>query len=864
MALAVISSLMAFVVSPANAQTATAPEGVGNLNPSSGFDDKDQLSDFFDGVDSTAHLTAIASPRADRVQWFVCAGTATTPAVGGGSCTAIGEDTTGVQAVASSGSGQDFNAGSLEAYEFNWDIPSAFDDDATTYNIVTRACNGAASANTQGAGAGSQSGVPENCRDTVDSGIDLDDGSTPNLAGQDIQTGEIVSFCTGTLNECNPTTVTNGTGTGAFTPLTHGSSIPSANFTVKFRTSADVTAAGACTADLTSAPAEQPTGDLNPVACDVHANSVTNVTPSGTTTFREYHARFTSTTSAADRQPMDLAIYGRSATGNDECPTSGSGNFTGSGVTYDTAGSGDVCVLDEHLVVGRTTTATTRSIVATFDNTTVSPGTTANCQPADTAETNRLGTTDVVTACSLDAFGRGESGQTITFESTGVGTLTCTATSASATTTTPAGTTNAATQRCTAVTDANGRATATLSNTNTAPATTGNTNANGTPGTQNVIACFDVTPATTTNPVGCSSETAGRQSAVTKTWVTVPAHVHLVYSGTGDAADPCHTGDQFKTNEIGDTDTLLACVFDARTVERPSSTAGTDSDSATNTFSLNWTTSNSNSVAFASNPPTETGADGRATMQIRAVAAGSSTITVQLRCAGSTFPSGTTCPSDGILASAQVTKTVEPGGQPECNDSVDNDGDGTIDFPQDPGCASIDDDTEINTPPGTIPAACRNRGSGENVIVGTDGADVLTGTSGRDVICGAGGDDVISARGGNDLAQGNGGGDTVGGGGGKDNLSGNGGNDNVSGNKGNDAVKGQGGQDTLKGNAGIDSITGGAGNDSAQGGDGNDIVKGNDGDDTLRGGAGADLLDGGSGNDGCFGNAGADKVKNCE
>lgn len=223
-------------------------------------------------------------------------------------------------------------------------------------------------------------------------------------------------------------------------------------------------------------------------------------------------------------------------------------------------------------------------------------------------------------------------------------------------------------------------------------------------------------------------------------------------------------------------------------------------------------------------------------------------------------PAGTTT-AGNCSDTETITWTADAGpGEFECNDRVDNDGDGDVDFPDDANCTSATDNSEGPF----VPAACRDRGTSENVIVGTNGADVLSGTSGRDVICGAGGDDVISARGGADLAQGNGGDDTVGGGGGKDNLSGNGGNDNVSGNKGNDAVKGNGGQDTLKGNAGIDSLTGGKGNDSLQGGDGDDIVKGGAGNDTLRGGAGADLLDGGSGNDGCFGNAGADKVKNCE
>src|SRR5512143_394423 len=38
---------------------------------------------------------------------------------------------------------------------------------------------------------------------------------------------------------------------------------------------------------------------------------------------------------------------------------------------------------------------------------------------------------------------------------------------------------------------------------------------------------------------------------------------------------------------------------------------------------------------------------------------------------------------------------------PACNDGLDNDGDGKIDFPADPGCTSIDDNTETDPAPVT-------------------------------------------------------------------------------------------------------------------------------------------------------------------
>lgn len=261
-----------------------------------------------------------------------------------------------------------------------------------------------------------------------------------------------------------------------------------------------------------------------------------------------------------------------------------------------------------------------------------------------------------------------------------------------------------------------------------------------------------------------------------------------------------------------------------------------------------------------------TNVDGEAKIVVSSDVEGETTVTATIQGSSTDCDEAANAPAnrEGTLAgdcTDTASKTWAQGSAAVCNDGIDNDNDGLTDFPDDPGCSSAEDDTET---PDDVPATCRGRGAGENVIVGTAGADVIEGTSGRDVICGAGGDDVISARGGNDLVAGNGGDDTIGGGGGKDNLSGNSGNDSVSGNKGNDAVKGQGGNDTLKGNAGIDTLTGGAGADSLQGGAGDDILKGGRGNDSLRGGRGNDLLDGGPGKDSCLGNAGRDRTRRCE
>ena len=63
----------------------------------------------------------------------------------------------------------------------------------------------------------------------------------------------------------------------------------------------------------------------------------------------------------------------------------------------------------------------------------------------------------------------------------------------------------------------------------------------------------------------------------------------------------------------------------------------------------------------------------------------------------------------GLDAPVQVvtdTPTpVDPAKPPQCSDKIDNDGDGKIDFPNDPGCASPQDNDETNTLPRTgLPA----------------------------------------------------------------------------------------------------------------------------------------------------------------
>lgn len=144
--------------------------------------------------------------------------------------------------------------------------------------------------------------------------------------------------------------------------------------------------------------------------------------------------------------------------------------------------------------------------------------------------------------------------------------------------------------------------------------------------------------------------------------------------------------------------------------------------------------------------------------------------------------------------------------------------------------------------------------SGSNVVfTGTSGDDVIIGTDGADLINAGAGNDTVCARKGADRVNGQTGNDKIQGGDGADSLWGDAGNDTVRGISGNDKVVGGNGTDTLTGDAG------------------NDRLRGGSGDDTLSGGSGSDDLDGdngapafGFGTDSCDGGPQVDTFVNCE
>jgi large repetitive protein len=78
---------------------------------------------------------------------------------------------------------------------------------------------------------------------------------------------------------------------------------------------------------------------------------------------------------------------------------------------------------------------------------------------------------------------------------------------------------------------------------------------------------------------------------------------------------------------------------------------------------------------------------------------------------------GTTCTTSaecggGLVCRVPDGQATKVCTQPVCNDGIDGDGDGKIDYPRDPGCVSPSDDTEEDTcntsPPGPTCPACGN------------------------------------------------------------------------------------------------------------------------------------------------------------
>ncbi len=195
----------------------------------------------------------------------------------------------------------------------------------------------------------------------------------------------------------------------------------------------------------------------------------------------------------------------------------------------------------------------------------------------------------------------------------------------------------------------------------------------------------------------------------------------------------------------------------------------------------------------------------------------------------------------GSVGTVSITVTCGPP-ERQCVDGLDNDSDGKVDFPDDPGCAGAQDDSESPDP--TDPRAC--------TIRGTAGDDIIHATAGDDVICARGGNDTVYGRGGDDVISGGDDDDVIRGAGGDDSIRGRGGNDRLYGGLGQDFLRGEAGDDYLSGADGGDQLLGGAADDRLTGGSGDDTLFGRHGDDALN------TRDEVEGNDSASGGAGED------
>jgi hypothetical protein len=588
--LALVGGLLS-VASPAKA---APPFASSNFNPQdeitlAAADGTNQLvlSDKFDGVDTEAHLSSVSTSDTTQAIYVVCAPGGFVPGpVPPPGCEIIGSDTAGQQVAGFQGD---------EAYEFSWNIPFQFDN--VTRDIGVYHCVGAASTPEPGT----------NCGLEVESGVFFDDAQNP---GGDSSAAEITGYCV----DANADGDCDDAGDTSVKPLPHGADVPNLSaypggqYLVFARGSADIGTLTLCV----DFPAD---AQNDPDACSFSDSS--GAAAAGA--FNNYTFQVVT----PDNTEMSWWLH----------------NLTGGSGVCD-GGAGQSCLLDNHYVVSSAPQAVAAAI--TFDV----PG--ASCANPDAVETNDLGEDEDVIFCLTDQFGDPFSGP-VTLESSGVATAgfeVCDGVAGALHDHDGDG----YFEHCHASTGPNGQVSATIGNPSDNSAV-----GPAVPGTQTVLGCSDAendpnVPPTDPIPVehGCADETV--TATATKTWVTHPTHVHLVFGGTGDPADPCHSGDQFRENQTGDTDDLLVCTFDAF-----HNAIGTEApgDGRLQWFIFPSGGGELTATRFASPPPSETGGDGRATATLEAFRGGNDIIEVNLNTdAGGTI--------DTDVVQKRVTQTGKP------------------------------------------------------------------------------------------------------------------------------------------------------------------------------------------------------------
>jgi Ca2+-binding RTX toxin-like protein len=199
-------------------------------------------------------------------------------------------------------------------------------------------------------------------------------------------------------------------------------------------------------------------------------------------------------------------------------------------------------------------------------------------------------------------------------------------------------------------------------------------------------------------------------------------------------------------------------------------------------------------------------------------------------------------------------------GGPGDDSYVGGDGTDTVDYSGEAGPVAVNLHHSLFFFPSGHPFATRSLFPGEALdgagnYESMSGVENLVLTSGDDRVLGSDGANRVEAGAGHDQIRGMGGDDVVLGGDGHDLVFGGAGSDDVEGGEGDDTVYGDADDDVLAGGGGTDFLYGGTGNDSLSGEDGNDFLRSEDGDDSLDGGDGNDLLRGGAGVDSFEGGA---------
>jgi hypothetical protein len=667
------------------------------------------LSDRPDGIDSLAHLTAITQSGITNARWYQCPqGIEASKPVGTNpgnddtkvdtnelpSCDVfIGQDTTPKQPSAASGGV--FSGSPDLAFDVSWNIPADKFDPAPAgpgggddrVDILTLGCVG------DPAAAPVLTGGSKTCIQDRENAITVDDSASAGAGANQQSTGEMFAFCTadtaatagpgegtstqagepcqydvnenGTIAAPDAVTPTEQAAVDArFKPWTHGDPIPNEGATIRASTSTDLTNLFIYR-DYTNIAASSPTE------------------PSGVDAPGVVGCSLIKTTSTAKTWECNLAdVVGNPEDGKPAAVVIDTTTATGGPLV-----GGAIIALDIHYTAAAA--RTTATVVSTFapgnqqSPASTSPANTASCSAPDKEETNVLGDDEDEIVCFTDQFNDPFAPPNATLESAGVGGfVNC-----------PGqlhdhdG--NGLAEHChlTAVDFFSGQA-----GNNAAPFSLPDIDINNTTaaGDQTLTVCAEGQPGPATvsgNPApaghGCANETP--KDTQVKHWIVIPDHVHLVFQGTGAATDPCHTGDTTKENKVGDIDTLLVCTqLGANHI--PATT------NQTNGGRLQWTIVPSGggevtATRFATPPPSETGADGTATAQLEAFRPGNDIVTAFL-CAD----------TGGCGTFSAVQKRVTAPEVAQCADNADNDADGKVDFPQDPGCSNADDNDETDVP----------------------------------------------------------------------------------------------------------------------------------------------------------------------